>query len=133
LEAIHHTPFRVKLLPFLVMLLGFMIAVQFYLIAPEMPRRLARRHVLLYRFLLNKWYFDEIYDVLLVRPAKGLGRFLWKRGDGWLIDGFGPDGVSARVLDVTARVVQVQTGYLYHYAFAMLIGIAALITWALFA
>jgi hypothetical protein len=53
-----------------------------------------------------------------------LGRFLWKKGDGWLIDGFGPDGVSARVLDVTSRVVKLQTGYLYHYAFAMLIGVA---------
>ena len=66
-----------------------------------MPRRLARRNDWLYRFLLNKWYFDELYDVLFVRSAKWLGRFLWKKGDGWLIDGFGPDGVSARVLDVT--------------------------------
>ncbi len=62
-----------------------------------------------------------------------LGRFLWKSGDGWLIDGFGPDGVSARVLDVTRNVVRLQTGYLYHYAFAMLIGVAALITWFMFA
>ena len=62
-----------------------------------------------------------------------LGRFLWQRGDGWLIDGFGPDGVSAWVLDVTQRVVRLQSGYLYHYAFAMLIGVAALITWLMFA
>ena len=63
----------------------------------------------------------------------GSGRFLWKKGDGWVIDGFGPDGVSARVLDVTQRVVRLQTGYLYHYAFAMLIGVAALVTWLMFA
>ena len=88
---------------------------------------------MLYRFLLNKWYFDEIYDFLFVRPAKWLGTTLWKRGDGWLIDGFGPDGVSARVLDVTRNVVRLQTGYLYHYAFAMLIGAAMLITWFMFA
>ena len=87
----------------------------------------------LYRFLLNKWYFDELYDLLFVRPALWLGRVLWKGGDGWLIDGFGPDGVSARVLDVTRNVVRLQTGYLYHYAFAMLIGVAALITWFMFA
>ena len=68
-----------------------------------------------------------------MRPAKWLGYTLWKRGDGWLIDGFGPDGVSARVLDVTRNVVRLQTGYLYHYAFAMLIGAAALITWFMFA
>jgi len=78
---------------------------------------------------LNKWYFDELYDFLFVRPARWLGRVFWKGGDGWLIDGFGPDGVSARVLDVTNRVVKMQSGYLYHYAFAMLIGVAALVTW----
>ena len=83
----------------------------------------------LYAFLLNKWYFDEVYDFLFVNPAKRLGHFLWKKGDGWLIDGFGPDGVSARVIDVTNRVVKLQSGYLYHYAFAMLIGVAALVTW----
>ena len=86
----------------------------------------------LYQFLLNKWYFDELYDFIFVRPAMWLGRFLWKTGDGWLIDGFGPDGVSARVIDVTKRVVRLQTGYLYHYAFAMLIGVAALVTWFMF-
>ncbi len=126
-------PFWAKYLPTLMMVLGAAVAIYFYLIAPEAPRRLAQRHDWLYRFLLNKWYFDELYDVLFVRSAKWLGRFLWKKGDGWLIDGFGPDGVSARVLDVTARVVRLQTGYLYHYAFAMLIGVAALITWAMFA
>lgn len=133
IEEIHHSPFSVKILPFLVMALGSLIAVYFYLIEPEAPRRLAQRHSWLYRFLLNKWYFDELYDLFFVRPAKWLGRFLWLKGDGWLIDGFGPDGISARVLDVTSRVVRLQTGYLYHYAFAMLIGLALLITWAMFA
>ena len=66
---------------------------------------------------------------LLVQPAKRLGRFLWKTGDGAIIDGLGPDGISARVVDITNRVVKLQTGYLYHYAFAMLIGVAALVTW----
>jgi NADH-quinone oxidoreductase subunit L len=67
-----------------------------------------------------------------VRPAIYLGRFLWRRGDGWLIDGLGPDGVSARVLDVTRGIVRLQSGYVYHYAFAMLLGVAALITWYMF-
>jgi NADH-quinone oxidoreductase subunit L len=115
------------------MLIGAAIAIQFYLRDPSMPVKLARDHQLLYRFLLNKWYFDELYDFIFVRPAKWLGYTLWKRGDGWLIDGFGPDGVSARVLDVTRNVVRLQTGYLYHYAFAMLIGAAVLITWFMFA
>ena len=93
---------------------------------------MARDQKLLYEFLLNKWYFDEIYDFLIVRPLLRLGRLLWKGGDGFVIDGFGPDGVSARVLDVTRNVVRLQSGYLYHYAFAMLIGVAAFITWFMF-
>ena len=129
LEEIHHVPFWVKLAPFVAMLARLRLAWQFYIRSPETPAQLAEQHRGLYRFLLNKWYFDELYDFLFVRPAKWLGRFLWKQGDGWLIDGFGPDGVSARVIDVTNRVVRLQTGYLYHYAFAMLIGVAALVTW----
>ena len=83
-------------------------------------------------FLLNKWYFDEIYEAVFVRSMQWLARFLWKRGDGWMIDGFGPDGISARVLGITRNVVRMQSGYIYHYAFAMLIGAALLITWMLF-
>ncbi len=129
LEEFHHVPFWVKVSPFIAMLLGLLTAWHFYIRSPETPKRLAEQHEGLYKFLLNKWYFDELYDFLFVNPTKRLGHFLWKRGDGWLIDGFGPDGVSARVLDVTQRVVRLQTGYLYHYAFAMLIGVAALVTW----
>jgi NADH-quinone oxidoreductase subunit L len=115
------------------MLAGLAVAYLFYIRMPQLPVELARRHGVLYRFLLNKWYFDEIYDTFLVRPAIWLGRVLWRRGDGWLIDGFGPDGVSNRVLDVTRNVVRLQTGYMYHYAFAMLIGVAGFITWFMFA
>jgi NADH-quinone oxidoreductase subunit L len=133
LEDMEHLPFGIGILPTLMMVIGFAVAWQFYIRRPEQPVELARQHETLYKFLLNKWYFDEIYDFLLVRPTFRLGRLLWKGGDGWLIDGFGPDGVSARVLDVTRNVVRLQTGYLYHYAFAMLIGVAALITWFMFA
>ncbi|RWP55331.1 NADH-quinone oxidoreductase subunit L [Mesorhizobium sp.] len=129
LHDIHEVPLWVKLAPFIAMLIGFAIAWQFYIRAPEMPKNLAAQHRGLYAFLLNKWYFDELFDLLFVRPAKRLGHFLWKTGDGTVIDGLGPDGISARVVDVTNRVVKLQTGYLYHYAFAMLIGVAALVTW----
>jgi len=128
----HHPPFWVAALPTLMMIVGVAIAVWFYIIDPRVPRELAQRNDWLYRFLLNKWYFDELYEILFVRSAQWIGRFLWKKGDGWFIDGFGPDGVSARVIDVTQRVVKLQSGYLYHYAFAMLIGIVALITWLMF-
>lgn len=132
LEDMHHVPLHIALLPTVMMVIGFAISWHFYIRRPDIPVELARQHEFLYRFLLNKWYFDELYDIIFVRPAKWIGRELWKKGDGWLIDGFGPDGVSARVLDVTRNVVRLQTGYLYHYAFAMLIGAAAFITWFMF-
>lgn len=131
-EEFHNMPGWVPWAPFVAMVLGFALSWMFYIKDPTIPVRLAEQHGPFYRFLLNKWYFDEIYDFLLVRSAMWLGRFLWKKGDGWLIDGFGPDGVSARVLNVTNRVVRLQTGFVYHYAFAMLIGVAALVTYFMF-
>jgi NADH-quinone oxidoreductase subunit L len=132
-EEVERLPIYVELLPTAMMAIGFLIALWFYILRPDVPVALARDQRILYEFLLNKWYFDEIYDFLFVRPVLWLGRLLWKGGDGFLIDGFGPDGVSARVLDVTKNVIRLQTGYLYHYAFAMLIGVAALVTWFMFA
>jgi NADH-quinone oxidoreductase subunit L len=132
IEDMHHIPQTIAFLPTVMMAIGFVVSWLFYIRRPYLPVELARQHQLLYKFLLNKWYFDELYDLIFVRPTKRLGRFLWKVGDGYIIDGFGPDGVSARVLDVTRNVVKLQTGYLYHYAFAMLIGVAGLITWFMF-
>jgi NADH-quinone oxidoreductase subunit L len=129
LHEFHNVPFWVKLSPLVAMVLGFVLAWQFYIRSPETPVRLAAQHPGLYRFLLNKWYFDELNNFLFVRPAMRIGRFLWKTGDGRIIDGLGPDGISARVADVSDRVLRLQTGYLYHYAFVMLIGVAALVTW----
>ncbi|MGZ2379661.1 NADH-quinone oxidoreductase subunit L [Rhizobium leguminosarum bv. trifolii] len=128
-EEFHHVPALVALSPFIAMVLGFVTAWYMYIRSPQTPRILAQQHRVLYQFLLNKWYFDELYDFLFVRSAKALGRFLWKKGDVGVIDTYGPNGVAARVVAVTDRVVRLQTGYLYHYAFAMLIGIAALVTW----
>jgi NADH-quinone oxidoreductase subunit L len=133
LEDMEQLSFAIKFLPTVMMAAGSLVAVYFYLLRPEIPERLAREQGVLYQFLLNAWYFDRIYDFLFVRPTLWLGRLLWKGGDGFVIDGFGPDGVSARVLDVTRNVVRLQTGYLYHYAFAMLIGVAAFFTWFMFA
>jgi len=129
LEDMENMPSLLAPLPFVMMALGLLVSYIFYIRRPYLPVKLAEQQPMLYQFLLNKWYFDELYDLILVRPAKWIGRFLWKVGDGYLIDGLGPDGVSARVLDVTRNVVKIQTGYLYHYAFAMLIGVAGLITW----
>jgi NADH-quinone oxidoreductase subunit L len=132
IEDMEHMPPLLGWLPFVMMVIGAAISYLFYIQRPYMPEQLAASQPMLYKFLLNKWYFDELYDLIFVRPAKWIGRMLWKYGDGYLIDGFGPDGVSARVLDVTRNVVKIQTGYLYHYAFAMMIGVAGLITWFMF-
>jgi NADH-quinone oxidoreductase subunit L len=128
LHAMHEAPTWVGWAPFAAMAMGFGIAWLYYIKAPWLPEWTANTFRPLYLFLLNKWYFDEIYDWLFVRPVFWISRQLWKTGDGKIIDGLGPDGVAARVLDVTGRVVRLQTGYVYHYAFAMLIGVAFLIT-----
>jgi NADH-quinone oxidoreductase subunit L len=132
LEDMEHMPSFLAPLPFVMMLIGLAVSYLFYIRRPYLPVDLANQQPLLYQFLLNKWYFDELYDFIFVRPAKWIGRFLWKVGDGKIIDGLGPDGVSARVLDVTRNAIKLQTGYLYHYAFAMLIGVAGFITWFMF-
>jgi len=132
IEDMEEIPAAIKSLPFVFMAIGAVIAYLFYIRRPYLPEELAEQQPMLYQFLLNKWYFDELYDLIFVRPTKAIGYFLWKYGDGYVIDGFGPDGVSKRVLDITRNVVKIQTGYLYHYAFAMLIGVAGLITWFMF-
>jgi NADH-quinone oxidoreductase subunit L len=133
LDDMEQVPLYIALAPTVMMIGGGLVAAWFYLFRPDIPAALARDQAIMYRFLLNAWYFDRIYDFIFVRPTMWLGRLLWKGGDGFVIDGFGPDGVSARVLDVTRSVVRLQTGYLYHYAFAMLIGVAGFITWVMFA
>jgi NADH-quinone oxidoreductase subunit L len=132
-EGAESIPSWVEFAPLAALILGFAIAYYYYILHPELPARMAAQRGLLYLFLYNKWYFDEIYDFLFVRPALWLARVLWIVGDRYIIDGFGPDGVAARVLDTTRGAVRLQTGYVYHYAFAMLIGVVALATWFMFA
>ncbi|HEX3674069.1 MAG TPA: NADH-quinone oxidoreductase subunit L [Rhizomicrobium sp.] len=122
-------PVWVELAPLVLTLIGFSIAFYYYVLHPELPPKMAARGGLLYKFLYNKWYFDELYDFLFVRPSMWLGRTLWKIGDGKIIDGLGPDGIAARVMDATRGAVRMQSGYVYHYAFAMLIGVVGLATW----
>lgn len=132
LEHAHHVPLWVKFAPLIVGAIGIATAYVLYIARPDIPGKIAGRFQGVYQFLLNKWYFDELYDKIFVRPAFVLGRALWKGGDGALIDGIGPDGVSSAVRVMARRVAALQTGYLYHYAFAMLIGVAALVSWYLF-
>ncbi|WDI31797.1 NADH-quinone oxidoreductase subunit L [Hyphococcus flavus] len=127
----HDIPAWVLWSPFLAMLIGTLSAAWHYLRGDPLKPGLLRPGGMIYAFLKNKWYFDEIYDFILVKPALAIGRFLWKDGDGKTIDGVGPDGISAAVAAGARRIVKMQSGYLYHYAFAMLVGIAILVTFIL--
>ncbi len=131
LGAAHHVPLWVKLLPVVVAVAGILAAYYAYVMNPSLPARMAGRYRVLYRFLLNKWYFDELYDRIFVRPAHRLGRNLWIEGDRQVIDGLGPDGVTSVVRVLARRFAGLQTGYVYHYAFAMLLGVVGITTWYL--
>jgi NADH-quinone oxidoreductase subunit L len=131
LAKVEETPQLVRYLPLIFGLLGIATAYVFYVVDRTIPVRLASQLRALYLFLLNKWYFDELYDWLFVRSAMFVGDGLWKSGDGAVIDGLGPDGVAAVTRDLARQASRLQTGYLYHYAFAMMIGLVALVTWYL--
>jgi NADH-quinone oxidoreductase subunit L len=131
-HAVATLPVWVEAGPFVVTILGFVVAFYYYVLHPELPPRMAARRGLLYTFLYNKWYFDELYEVLFVRPTFWIGRLFWHEGDERVIDGVGPNGVAARVIDATREAVRLQSGYVYHYAFAMLIGVVVLTTWFIF-
>ncbi|MFT4013469.1 MAG: NADH-quinone oxidoreductase subunit L [Paracoccus sp. (in: a-proteobacteria)] len=131
MDEAHHAPAWVKVSPFIAMLIGLFTAWIFYIRSPDIPVRLARAQPALYQFLLNKWYFDEIYNFIFVRPALWLGRFLWKGGDGAVIDG-AINGVAMGLIPrMTRAAVRVQSGYLFHYAFAMVLGIVGLLIWVM--
>jgi NADH-quinone oxidoreductase subunit L len=129
LHDAHYVPKWVKVSPFVAMILGLALAFQFYIRRPDLPGRLAANQRPLYLFLLNKWYFDEVYDFLFVRSAKWLGGFLWKKGDGAVIDG-SINGVAMGIVPFFTRLAgRAQTGYIFTYAFWMVLGIAVLVTW----
>jgi NADH-quinone oxidoreductase subunit L len=132
LAAAEGIPSLVRYMPLTVAVIGIALAYVFYVVDPRLPVRLASQFRALYLFLLNKWYFDELYDWVFVRSAFVIGNGLWKSGDGAVIDGLGPDGVAAVTRDLAHQASRLQTGYLYHYAFAMMIGLVAIVTWYLF-
>jgi NADH-quinone oxidoreductase subunit L len=129
IDDAHHSPAWVKASPFVAMLAGALVAYWFYILNPALPGALARNQPVLYRFLYNKWYFDEIYDFLFVRPAQWLGRLLWKGGDLGAIDG-SLNGIAMGVIPWFTRLAgRAQSGYLFHYAFAMVLGLVILTLW----
>ncbi len=129
IESIHYVPKWVKYSPLVMMVIGLITAVIFYLLYPKVPKFLSSKFNPLYKFLLNKWYFDEIYEFIFIRNISRIGNFLSNFGDKRIIDGLGPDGISLRVMDIAKQISRIQTGYIYHYAFAMLIGLMLFITY----
>ena len=126
IEEAHHVPTLIKKLPVIMGGVGLALAVLFYLLLPSLPKTLAGAFKPVYLFLLNKWYWDELYDAIIVKPSLWLGRLFWKGGDGRIIDGLGPDGIAATVLNTARKSRTLQTGYLFHYAFAMLIAVVSI-------
>ncbi|HEY2051183.1 MAG TPA: NADH-quinone oxidoreductase subunit L [Caulobacteraceae bacterium] len=133
LDEIEHMPVWVTWAPLLVTAIGFVAAWYAYILHEGMGARIAARKGLVWSFLYNKWYFDELYHFIFVRGAAALGDLFWKGGDKRLIDGLGPDGVSAASYAIGKATARVQTGYVYHYAFVMLLGVAGLLSYALWA
>jgi NADH-quinone oxidoreductase subunit L len=128
IAAAHHVGGLIKALPVAIALAGIAVAYLLYVARPELPGRIAQAMPGLHTLLLNKWYFDEAYDRLFVRPAFAVGRILWKQGDVGIVDRLGPDGVSWLTHLAARRVARLQSGYVYHYAFAMIIGLAVFVT-----
>jgi len=132
IEEAHHIPTWAVIVPLAGALTGIAIAFVCYIWRPRLAGLIASMFRPIYLCILNKYYFDEFYDWLFVRPAKRLGYGLWKSIDGSVIDGLGPDGIAAATIDIARRAKALQSGYLYHYAFAMLIGVAVVVSWFLF-
>ncbi|MDO9222576.1 MAG: NADH-quinone oxidoreductase subunit L [Caulobacter sp.] len=132
LHEMHEAPAWVIWAPLAVSMTGLAIAFYVYIIKEGLGARIAARRGPLWTFLYNKWFFDELYEATFVRAARLLGDLFWKGGDQKLIDGLGPDGVSAVSMAVGKRTGRLQTGYVYHYAFVMLLGVAGLLSFALY-
>jgi len=110
---------------------GIASAYVFYLLIPSLPGIVSKTFSPLYKLFFNKWYFDEIYDYLFVKSFIKIGNIFWRKGDENTIDRFGPNGISKLVKNISSKSIIIQSGYIYHYAFAMLIGLVVLLTWLL--
>ncbi len=132
MSAMHAVPYWVKYSALIVMIIGFVGAYVAYIAKPDIPAKFVAMFPWLHRFVYNKWYFDELYDAIFVKPAFWFGRQFWKLGDIGTIDRFGPNGVAWVVEQSSVAAKKVQSGYLYTYALIMLLGLVAAVTWVLF-
>ena len=128
---LHYIPKWAKITPFLAMIAGLFLALYFYVMKPKLPQIFSNNQKILYRFLLNKWYFDELYNFLFVKSSRWLGSFFWKTGDERIIDGFINFISLTFIPKITKYVGRLQTGFIYHYAFAIFIGLVSILTYFL--
>ena len=131
IHAMHNVPYLVKYAAFIVMLLGLGGAIYAYILKPDVPAKFAKAIAPVHNFVFRKWYFDELYDAIFVRPAFWFGRQFWKLGDIGTIDRFGPNGIAWAVQRGSIAAKSIQSGYLYSYALVMLLGLIAATTYAL--
>lgn len=131
-EAAHHVPTWVKVLPIFVASAGIILAYIFYMFAPNMPSVMVKVFKPIHALFYNKWWFDELYDRVFTRNAFRLGRFFWQKGDKAVIDGYGPDGVASMYARFAGVLSRFQTGYVFQYAFVMMIGLIGLVSWFVF-
>jgi NADH-quinone oxidoreductase subunit L len=132
MHAMHEVPVAVRWTATIVMLIGLFVAWLAYIRDPSIPEKTVEQIGPVYRFVYNKWYFDELYNFLFVRPAFWLGRLFWKGGDEGIIDRFGPDGAAWAVAQGSLVARRFQSGYLPSYALVMLLGLVGMVTWVLF-
>ena len=121
----------ITITPFLV-IISIPISFYFYVKNTKLLEKIKNKYILIHKFLLNKWYFDEIYDSIFVKPTKILGSFLWKSGDVKTIDRLGPDGISKIIKIISNKSTKFQSGYIYDYAFIMLLALSLLLTFFIF-
>jgi NADH-quinone oxidoreductase subunit L len=131
IEAAHKAPGWIGFVPLIAALLGITLAYVFYMFRPRWPAAWAETLGPIYQLLFRKYYFDELYDIIVVRPALWLGRLFWQKGDVGTIDAYGPDGLASGTRSMAGVLSRLQTGYVFHYALAMLVGVLILTTFYL--
>lgn len=129
----HYTEQWVKLMPILVGVIGIILGYICYMFIPSIPAAISKLFKPLHTLFFRKWFFDEIYDVVFVKTAQTLGNIFWKRGDGQIIDGLGPNGVANVSQKISGLLSRFQTGFVFQYAFMMMIGVIAIVTWVAYA
>ncbi len=129
IEQAHHIPEMMKLAPLILSLIGIMLAYLFYIAVPELAKIFSHSFYGLYLVLFNKYYFDELYEFLFVKPYSYIANILWQVGDVKIIDGLGPNGFAVASQKLSGLLSKIQSGYVYNYILVMILGLVSILTW----